>query len=218
MPCSNSPRCVCSNHYISFCQARPRTRDAHNLTQVTLLSLGPHAKNLSRMLNGDVKLIHLDEPLSADFVQAKSPDVVISFGYKHIIPERLLKLMGSRAYNVHISMLPWNRGMHPNFWSWLENTPRGVSIHQMSPQLDAGPVVAQMEVSLSPMHTLRSSYQHLQREANELLRSTLSELLWGRPDAIPQSSQGGSFHRADEIYAYWDLLSHGWLTPAVARC
>ena len=38
--------------------------------------------------------------------------------------------------NLHISYLPFNRGSHPNYWSFVENTPKGVSIHEIDEQIE----------------------------------------------------------------------------------
>ncbi|MCL0081308.1 hypothetical protein M1N64_03665 [Peptococcaceae bacterium] len=43
-----------------------------------------------------------------------------------------------RAINLHISFLPWNRGADPNFWSFIENAPVGVSIHYLDEGIDTG--------------------------------------------------------------------------------
>ena len=40
-----------------------------------------------------------------------------------------------------MSFLPYNRGSHPNFWSFVENTPKGVSIHEVSNGIDDGDII-----------------------------------------------------------------------------
>ena len=45
--------------------------------------------------------------------------------------------------NLHISYLPYNRGSYPNYWSFKENTPNGVSIHHIDDGIDTGPVLVQ---------------------------------------------------------------------------
>ena len=48
--------------------------------------------------------------------------------------------------NLHISYLPYNKGAHPNFWSWVKNTPKGVSIHLISEKIDAGDIIFQKKL------------------------------------------------------------------------
>ena len=51
--------------------------------------------------------------------------MLVSFGYRFILPGDLLARFPDRAVNLHIAYLPWNRGAHPNVWSAYEGTPAG---------------------------------------------------------------------------------------------
>ena len=44
-----------------------------------------------------------------------------------------------------MSYLPWNRGADPNFWSILEDTPKGVTIHIMDESIDTGDILYQKD-------------------------------------------------------------------------
>ena len=44
-------------------------------------------------------------------------ELVVSFGYKHILNKATLSTANRDPINLHVSFLPFNRGMHPNFWS-----------------------------------------------------------------------------------------------------
>ena len=37
---------------------------------------------------------------------------------------------------MHISYLPFNRGAHPNYWSFKDNSPKGVTIHFIDNGID----------------------------------------------------------------------------------
>ena len=80
----------------------------------------------------------------------KGIDLAISFGYKKILDKRILNKLKRPALNLHISYLPFNRGSHPNFWSFIENTPKGVSIHEIDNGLDTGKIVFRKKISLDP--------------------------------------------------------------------
>ena len=68
-------------------------------------------------------------------------DLIISFGYKHIINQNILNIVKRPIINLHISYLPFNRGSHPVFWSFVENTPKGVSIHEIDKEIDLGNII-----------------------------------------------------------------------------
>lgn len=72
-------------------------------------------------------------------------DWIISYGYRHIIPEEIIKKTKNPIINLHISYLPFNRGSHPNYWSFKEKTPKGVTIHFIDKGIDTGPILCQKE-------------------------------------------------------------------------
>lgn len=178
-----------------------------------LLMLGPHAQKLFEgKSSGLLELTHHDGPVSKDMIQALRPDGVVSFGYKHILSAGVIGLIGSQSINIHISLLPWNRGMHPNFWSWLENTPKGVSIHRITETLDGGNVLAQREVFFEGSETLASSYDNLIREAAGLFNEQWQVLLNQDVQGTRQQSNEGSFHLGRELNEFWGFLDEGWQT------
>ena len=65
-----------------------------------------------------------------DLEVAKKFDSIISFGYRHKITQDIIDNLKYPIINLHISFLPFNKGAHPNFWSFAENTPSGISIHE----------------------------------------------------------------------------------------
>ena len=84
------------------------------------LFLGYNEKetNLIRFLkNKNIKVRNYKKKLTKKILVES--DIVISFGYKKIIPKFLLKNMNSPIINLHISFLPYNRGANPNFGALL---------------------------------------------------------------------------------------------------
>ena len=72
-----------------------------------------------------------------------NPKLIVSYNYKHIIQPEIIVLMNGRLVNLHISYLPWNKGSDPNFWSFIDNTPKGVTIHKIDNHLDTGAILYQ---------------------------------------------------------------------------
>ncbi len=75
-------------------------------------------------------------------------DLIISFGYRHIIPEEVIKRK-KNIINLHIGYLPYNRGAHPNFWSFVENTPAGITIHKVNKDIDKGDIIFQKQIDFN---------------------------------------------------------------------
>ena len=66
--------------------------------------------------------------------------------------------------NLHHSFLPFNRGAHPNFWSFYEDTPKGISIHLIDKGIDTGDIIYQEEIQLNLKSTFRETYKKLDDE------------------------------------------------------
>lgn len=77
-------------------------------------------------------------------------DLAISIFYDRIMKPSFLARCG-RVLNLHNGPLPRYRGMAPINWA-LKNGERthGVTIHEVTPQVDAGPIVAQVLFDIHP--------------------------------------------------------------------
>lgn len=108
--------------------------------------------------------------LTKEFSQQQTFDLVVSYTYRYLIPEEILQIFRFNVVNLHNSFLPWNRGADPNLWSILDNSPRGVTLHYVSPSLDKGDIIVQRLVPLSLKDTLKTSYDALDQAAKEQFR------------------------------------------------
>lgn len=138
---------------------------------------------------------------------------LVSYGYRYLVSPEVLRVFEGRALNLHISLLPWNRGVDPNLWSWVDGTPKGVTIHQLDAGVDTGPVLAQERVELDDSHTLRSSYAELQRRIVALFGELWPRLVSGERVARHPQTQVGSYHRTVDRARVQHLLTQGWDTP-----
>ena len=176
-----------------------------------VLLLGKKAEMLVARLQRYTLMMH-QEKLSRDQVELLAPDLIVSFGYRHVLSDEVLNHPPRGALNLHISLLPWNRGSDPNFWSWLENTPKGVTIHQMVKKLDAGPIVSQKELELSKNSTLEQTYGMLVAENLKLFPKALDSHLAGEA-ILPQAITQGTFHKTADLDPFRFLLREkGWDT------
>jgi len=140
------------------------------------------------------------------------PDLAISYNHPRLVTPAQLVLCPH--INLHISLLPYNRGADPNFWSWFDGTPKGVTVHRMNAGLDTGPLLAQREAywTSSPL-TLATTYQELQ---SDLLKLFALEWTWLRtlPEGVPQDGAHSTYHRRSDLHPrLFNLLPHGWDTP-----
>ena len=182
---------------------------------MNILLLGPYRKNLVDFLSsfGD-EVATREAPLAGDSECLRNIDFIVSYGYRHILKKDVLDKFLNKAINLHISLLPWNGGSDPNFWSFLENTPKGVTIHYLDYGIDTGDILAQQEVNYVPEDTLRTSYERLSKTIEDLFRKVWPNIRSGKQKSILQP-KGGAYHRLSDRVAFEYLLTKGWDTPVV---
>jgi methionyl-tRNA formyltransferase len=141
------------------------------------------------------------------------PRLVVSHGYRRILREH--QIADGRVINLHISLLPYNRGADPTLWSVLEGTPAGVTLHYIDPGVDTGDVIAQREVSFDDEDTLKTAYDKLQAALLELFKQTWPAIADGTNERRAQRGEGTS-HRVKDRAAVEHLLTDGWDTKVGA--
>ena len=124
------------------------------------------------------KVICKNKKISAN--DLKNIDLVISFNYRHILKKNILKKLKRPAINLHISYLPFNRGSHPNFWSFVENSPKGVTIHEIDEGLDTGPIIYQKKISFNINKKKNNNFF----KTNQILLLEIQKLFFKKIDHI----------------------------------
>lgn len=178
-----------------------------------ILLLSPYRSELVKFLElHEDEVIVTEEKINSNSKIVNNIDFVISYGYRYILKEDLIRLFPNKIINIHISFLPWNRGADPNLWSCLDNTPKGVSIHCVDSGIDTGNILVQKEVYFDEDDTLKTSYDKLTKIAFELFKKHWADIKREKIAPKPQN-HNGSFHRLKDSKKYDYLLDKGWDTP-----
>jgi methionyl-tRNA formyltransferase len=157
---------------------------------------------------GDTCIVHTGK-INPEFLKEQQIDFLVSYGYRHIIKKEILDILNGKAINLHISYLPYNRGADPNFWSFFEDTPKGVTIHLIDKGLDTGDILVQKEIHFDKDNeTLSSTYNKLHKEIQELFKKYWENIKNNR--IAPQKQKGnGSFHKLKDLEKYRHILNEG---------
>jgi methionyl-tRNA formyltransferase len=179
---------------------------------MNILLLSPYPERLTSIIeaSGDHVTPSSDRPETLDGTAAY--DWIISLGYRYLIGGSLLDQYDRRIINLHISLLPWNRGADPNFWSWFDDTPKGVSIHLIDRGIDTGDLIAQEEVRFGNGETMATSHARLLDAIVSLFADVWPRLRVGGITSARQPA-GGSYHRSRDKEAFMARLPAGWHTP-----
>ena len=138
-------------------------------------------------------------------------DLIVSFGFRKIISKNIIKKIKKPIYNIHMSYLPFNRGAHPNFWSFIENTPSGVSIHKIDKGIDTGNVILRKKIyfntSLNKFSTFKKTYNILFLEAEKLFKKNFNKIYNKKYKKILINHKG-TFHYKKDLPKWvknWDM-------------
>ncbi|HEV3181892.1 MAG TPA: phosphoribosylglycinamide formyltransferase [Steroidobacteraceae bacterium] len=94
------------------------------------------------------------EPMLVRTLEAVQPDVIALAGFMRILSPALVGRYLGRMVNIHPSLLPAYRGLHTHRRVLAaSDTEHGASVHFVTPELDAGPVVLQAQVAVLPDDT-----------------------------------------------------------------
>jgi methionyl-tRNA formyltransferase len=183
--------------------------------KILFLTNNATSEPLIEWLRAREELTVHEDKLTVSDIGRYAPELIVSYSYRHILKRAVLDTMPGRFINLHISLLPFNRGADPNAWSYLDGTPKGVTIHEIDEGVDTGPILVQRPVTIDESkETLASSYSLLHEAIQALFIAHWEDLRAGRVRGQAQSA-AGTFHRSDDFARLKDKLLgvEGWNVP-----
>ena len=109
-----------------------------------------------------------------------APDLILVVAYGLILPKAVLDLPPLGCLNIHASLLPRWRGAAP-IQRCIEagDTQTGVTLMQIEPRLDSGPMLAEKKIPVSEEDTGGSLHDKLSLLGASLLKENLSAIRAG---------------------------------------
>lgn len=156
------------------------------------------------------KVVLFSEKIDLNKIKELNVSFVVSYNYRYLIDEDVIKYMNNKIINLHTSFLPWNRGANPNLWSFIDDTPKGVTIHQLSEKLDRGKILIQKEIEFDEKkETFASSYKKLNDEVVKLFINNWKAIKKG--ELLPEKQKGhGSYHTTKDYLALKEKIDFTW--------
>ena len=175
---------------------------------------GNVAKSLAKWLSAREEVFYTEKEIDIKDVKSFNPDFIVSYNYRYIIPKEIIKFVKGKAINLHISYLPWNKGSHPNLWSFLDDTPKGITIHYINEKIDGGDIIVQKKIHINEeKETLQSSYDKLHIEMQNLFKKYWTKIRNGEIKAKRQK-KGGTIHYKKEFEIFKQFISKkSWNLP-----
>lgn len=159
---------------------------------------------------GKQNVMRFTNRIEIDIINRLKPSYIISYNYKYLIKEDVINYMQGRIINLHTSYLPYNRGSSPNFFSFMEDTPKGVTIHRLEKGLDTGAIYVQKELVFDEgKETFSSSYSALIHAMEELFKASWDKIKTGEIEPVLQQGEG-SYHTMRDLNEYRAKCDFGW--------
>ncbi len=131
----------------------------------------------------------LNEEAFLAWLDNLKPDLIVTVAFGRLLPGRLLKTPPLGCVNLHASHLPAYRGSAPIHRAVIEGAPySGVSIIDLTEELDGGDVYAQEKETIFPDDTAGTLHDRLAAGGAALLLKTINALAEGTAVKTPQDS------------------------------
>lgn len=119
------------------------------------------------------------------------PELILTCAYGQFVPTSILGYPKLGCINIHPSLLPRYRGASPMQYALLNgDAETGVSIMEMTKEMDAGKVYAQTKLKIGDDETLSELSDRLNKASCELLKDSLQDYIDGKLPGTPQSEEG----------------------------
>lgn len=109
------------------------------------------------------------------------PGLVVLAGFMRILTTNFITPFATRILNIHPSLLPRYRGLHTHR-RVLENgdAMHGASVHFVTEELDAGPVIIQASIAVRPDDTEATLSARVQRQEHRIYPRAVDWFARGR--------------------------------------
>lgn len=189
----------------------PLTFDKIEKGAVLFLTNNTNTQDLYEWLREQEPSVYrVENKITLEMIKDLQPSFIVSFNYRYIIPGDILEYMEGKVINLHTSYLPYNRGSSPNFFSFLDDTPKGVTIHYMDAGLDTGDILCQRKLQFDETkESFASTYDSLTSAIKELFRENWKAIRTGELTAKKQVGEG-TCHRMKELQEIREKVPFEW--------
>lgn len=121
----------------------------------------------------------------ADSLDAAQPDLIALAGFMRILSPGFVARYEGRMLNIHPSLLPKYPGLNTHARA-LEagDTEAGTTVHRVTAELDAGPILGQARVPILPSDTADSLAARILIQEHKLYPAVLRRVAEGNPDPV----------------------------------
>ena len=183
-----------------------------------ILLLGPDWRNhaIEKVLKKKNNLLKTNKKINTKLIINNEVDILITSGYPFLIKEEIIKKVNI-AINLHISFLPYGKGIMPNLWSFVENFPAGITIHQLDKNFDTGKILIQKKIYFKDKsnQTLKTTHDYLLAKLEDLFLKNYRKIFNNKIKSFEQNKYIiiNRYHTRKESDKIMKKLPKKWNTP-----
>ena len=156
------------------------------------------------------------EPIVDGMLQTNPPELLVSWFWTRLLPERWLRAARLGGIGVHPSLLPRHRGPNPYYWAIDSgDVETGVSVHRLEPEYDTGAVLGAERLLIGELNSWQLA-RALDRPSLRALRRTVQAFADGTPPS-PVDQDPDLATAAPEPTGPDLKVDFGWPTARVLR-
>jgi len=134
---------------------------------------------------------------------SKQPEVIFSINYWKIIEEDTIKKIPGGIINIHHSYLLKYRGRYSTSWAIINARKldcwyHGTTLHYITKDLDAGPIIASYKCEILETDTAESLFKRVEELALIMFKDSFDKILLGNIQ---------SYLEPDSQYFFYDINS-----------
>ncbi len=134
-----------------------------------------------------------------DYISSLDLDWIILAWWHQMLKQEIIDIPKFGIINTHNSLLPFNRGVHSNFWSIVEEKEYGVSIHLVEKGVDDGDIISQVKIPYDWTTNGGQLYELGMEALEKLFEDTYVKLRKNEFITTPQNHKLMTVHKSNEI-------------------
>ncbi len=132
-------------------------------------------RDLAGRYNIPVEVVpDFNAPETESFLSDLLPDICTVSGTR-ILKPRIFQIPPRGCINFHTGLLPKYRGSDTIIWSLYNNDPVGVTIHKIAEKLDAGEVILEETIPVSPSDRYGDIYRKACQQGAEMIARIMTD-------------------------------------------
>jgi methionyl-tRNA formyltransferase len=136
---------------------------------------------------------NINDITSIELLRRLNLDLVFVIGWTQILRPEVLRLARIGMIGAHASLLPADRGRAPINWALISGRAHtGNTLFWLTDGVDAGAIIDQMSIPISPYDTCASLYQQVAMTNRDMILRAIPSLLAGERPGRPQDDAEGA--------------------------